>query len=135
MDFSNAAYLQKRGSAHSISNVTAVIHGEPKYLLDFEHNDGQAQITLSLHPEVIANSTKLIGRDYQDDGHQSSSRGGFKFNVYPQHPAHHLTVQYDWDNVWADVSDHTSDYMAYYNIDMAAVDMAAVDLNDYQPGG
>ncbi|QLL32486.1 hypothetical protein HG536_0C06560 [Torulaspora globosa] len=130
LDFEHAHTVQKRDQEISIRNVTALIAGKPKFLLDLGHSEGVTTASLELHPSLVHNATALRKRDWQDDGHQYSSGGGLKFNVCPVHPEHHLTVQYDWDAVWADDYDHLGDYMAYYNVDMAAIDM-----NDYQPGG
>ncbi|CAI4945242.1 CGH_3_HP_G0042710.mRNA.1.CDS.1 [Saccharomyces cerevisiae] len=130
LDMSGASALYKRSDEVHFKNVVANMNGVPTYLLNMTYVGGSVEVSLDFHPDLLANASYLYRRDYTEQYTQILFTAGLKYSVCPVHPEHHLTVQYDWDDVWAQTSSRMGDLMgSYYN------DIGAVDMNDYQQGG
>lgn len=129
LDFSDSTQLLKRDGTSTFYNVTAMIDGTPKYLLNMTHSYGRVEVALKHHPDVLRKVEDLLKRDYTDQGHQIAFNSGIKYSYCVIHPEHHLTTRYDWDDIWAANNDNLNNYLPYfYN------DIGDVDLNDIQPG-
>ncbi|KAK5780930.1 hypothetical protein RI543_001317 [Arxiozyma heterogenica] len=59
----------------------------------------------------------------EDDKLSKRDAGGFKYNYCFLHPEHHLTIQYDWNDILGAVDSHIGDMVAHYDINFGDVDM------------
>lgn len=85
---------------------------------------------LFIRRDTNSENTSKQKRDQHDVNHGHDSAGGFNYNYCFLHPEHHLTIQYDWNDILGAVDSHIGDMVAHYDINFGDVDM-----NDTVEGG
>lgn len=123
-------YLEKRDGNFDLFNVSAAINGTPMFWLDLTNDGHGVQLKLTHDTTRLYKNATLTKRDWTDVGHAHDCKDALKYSYCPVHPEHHLTEQYDWDDIWAGVDYYTNDICsAYY------VDAGDIDMNDTVQGG